>query len=79
MTTLVFMRHGQVGSRHFQHLEQLPPGLLAPEVIDHWLDEGWLRECDSSDCRSLYRLLYRFSGCNEQEQLTTQEKAQLCL
>jgi hypothetical protein len=79
MTTLVVIKHAQVGSRHFQHLEQLPPGLLPREVIDHWLDEGWLRECEAADCRSLYRLLHRFSGAKEQEPLTKAEKEALCL
>jgi hypothetical protein len=79
MTTLVFIRHGQVGSRHFQHGDELPPNLLPRETVDQWLDEKWLAELDSSDRRSLYRLLHRFSGCNEREQLNRQEKDNLCI
>ena len=69
--TLVFIRHGEIGNRHFQHGEELPPELLPPEVVDHWLDEGWLKAYDER--RSLYRLLHRFSGAKEEEHLTTAE------
>lgn len=72
--TLIFVRHGQVGSQHFQHGEELPPGLIPCEVVDKWLDQRWLKEYDSSERRSLYRLLHRFSGCSEQEQLTQKER-----
>ena len=73
MITLVFTRHGQVGSRQFHSGEELPPNLLPPEVVDHWLDENWLREYDSAERPSLYRLLHRFSGCKEKEHLTKEE------
>ena len=43
------------------------------------LHEGWLKESDSTERRSLYRLLPRLSGAKEQEQLTPQEKENLCL
>ena len=79
MTTLVSIRHGQIGSRQFQHGDELPPNLIPREVIDRWLDEKWLAEVDSSDRRSLYRLLHRFSGATEQEQLNRQEKENLCI
>lgn len=78
MTTLVVLRHAQVGELHFKHGEELPPGLIARELIDKWLDEKWLIELPTTERRSLYRLLHRFSGCKEREQLTLQEAAQ-CL
>jgi hypothetical protein len=79
MTTLVFMRHGQVGSRHFQCGEELPPGLLPPEVVAHWLDERWLAECDPTERPSLYRVLHRFSGCKEEQPLTKEQIARYAL
>jgi hypothetical protein len=73
--TLVFIRHGQVGSTQFQHGEELPPGLLPREIIGHWLDEHWLVELDSTQRRSLYRIFAPFSGCKECEQLSAKEVA----
>jgi hypothetical protein len=73
MTTLVVIRHAQVGERHFLHGEECPPGLIPREVIDHWLDQSWLKEYDSTERRSLYRLLHRFSGCAEREPLSQDE------
>ena len=79
MTTLVVIRHAQVGSRHFAHGEELEPGLIPQEVVDQWLDNKWLIELDSTQRRSLYRLFAPFSGCKEREHLTNEEKEQLCL
>jgi hypothetical protein len=59
--------------------KELPPGLIPREVVDHWLDQHWLAEYDSSERRSLFRLFAPFSGCKEQEQLSTEEKEKLCL
>jgi hypothetical protein len=67
--TLVFARHGQIGSRQFLFGEECPPGMFTPETINQALDEGWLKEYDSSERPSLYRLFHRFSG-SEQNQPT---------
>jgi hypothetical protein len=65
MTTLVFSHHGQIGGRQFRHGEELPPGLIPREVIDHWLDQGWLKEYSQAERPSLYRLFPRFSGIDQ--------------
>jgi hypothetical protein len=79
MTTLIFIRHGQIGDRQFAHGDELPPGLIPKELQDRWLDQKWLKEYDAAERRSVFRLLHIFSGCNEQEQLSREEKEQLCL
>jgi hypothetical protein len=76
--TLVVIRHAEIGGCHFHHGDELPVGLLSPEAIDLHLDRKQLVEYDSADRRSLYRLLHYFSGCTEQEQLTKEEKEDLC-
>jgi hypothetical protein len=68
MTTLVFIRHTQVGNRQFLHGEELPPGLIPREVIDQWLDQGWLKEYSQAQRESLYRRFAIFSGVKEHEQ-----------
>jgi len=75
MTTLVFVRHTEIGSHQFQHGAELPPDLLSPEIIDRWLDEGRLKAYDSAERRSLYRLLPCFSGVKERETLAQNELA----
>jgi len=77
MTTIIFIRHAQIGTQRFEFGQECPPNSLPREVIDRWLDSKRLAELE--DRRSLYRLLHRFSGAAEQEQLTQQEKATLCL
>lgn len=64
--TLVITKHAQVGSRQSQHGEELPPNLIPPEVVDHWLDQGWLKAYDPAQRQSLYRLFPHFSGLKEQ-------------
>jgi hypothetical protein len=75
--TLIFSRHGSVGSRQFAHGDELPPDIVTEEIISRWLDEHWLRE--DGERRSLYRMFDAFSGCKEHEELTTKEKHELCL
>lgn len=77
--TLVFRRSGAIGSRQFGCGDELPPNVLSPEVIAHWLDEDWIRECDSAERPSLYRLFYRFSGCKEEQPLTKEQIARYAL
>jgi hypothetical protein len=69
--TLIFVRHTDLGDRRFHHGEELPPGLLPPEVVDQWLDHGRLKE--HPERRSLHRLFPCFSGCKEKEQLSDDE------
>ena len=73
MRTLIVIRHLQVGDRVFVHGAELPPDLLPREVIDVHLDHKLLIEYDSSERRSLYRLLHHFSGCSETERLSNEE------
>jgi hypothetical protein len=68
MTTLVVIKHAQIGNRNFQHGEELPPGLLPREVIDQWLDQGWLKEYSQAQRESLYRLFAPFSGIKQSKE-----------
>jgi hypothetical protein len=68
MTTLVFIRHGQIGDRQFHHSEELPPGLIPREVIDRWVDQGWLKEYSQDERPSLYQLFPRFSDQPQQKE-----------
>lgn len=77
MTTLIAIRHCQIGDRNFAHGEELPPGLLPREVVDRWLDEGSLKEYDTAERRSLYRLFAPFSGVKEREPLSRNELTEL--
>jgi hypothetical protein len=76
--TIVFLRHSQIGSRHFEFGQELPDGLLPPEVVGVWIDQKWIVEVDSAERRSLYRTFYRFSGSKEREPLT-KEINEFCL
>jgi hypothetical protein len=73
MTTLVVIKHLQVGNLQLCHGEEVPPGLLPRELVDQWLDNGQLREYQSVERRSIYRLLPSFSGVTEREPLARSE------
>ena len=73
MTTLVFIRHATIDGRQYHHGDELPPDVLTAEQIAQGLDNKALVELDSTERRSLYRLLPRFSGAKERELLTTAE------
>jgi hypothetical protein len=79
VTTLVVIRrsgiHDAGGRLLYQHGDELLPGLLSQETIAHWLDEGWLKEIDSTGRPSLYRLFHRFTGCKEEQPLTPKQIA----
>ena len=77
MMTLVLIRHLQIGERQFYPGDEVPPGLLSQEEIDRLLDGKQLD--DSTERRSIYRLLHRFSGCSETERPTTNELTALSL
>jgi hypothetical protein len=71
--TLIFIQARQIGDRLFRHAEELAPGYLSEQDIALALDHGWLREVHPSERRSLYKIFYRFSGCNERQPLPQQE------
>jgi hypothetical protein len=73
--TLVFIQHHEIDGRIFTHASELEPGLLSPEQVNKLIDRGVLKEYDSSERRSLYRLLHHFSSCSETERLSTEELA----
>jgi hypothetical protein len=76
--TLVFIRAHYVNGRLIHYFgDECPPGTFSEENVDRALDECHLVE--APDRRSLYRLLPHFSGCKEQEQLTNEERNNLCL
>jgi hypothetical protein len=79
MTTLIVLRYLQVGDLELHHGEELPPDLLPREAIDLHLDRRQLAEYDAGERRSIYRLLHRFSGCSQSEQLTTKERTEITL
>jgi len=79
MTTLVVIRHLQIGDRVFSHGSELPPDLLPQEAVDLHIDRKELAEFDVCERRSIYRLLHRFSGCSETERLSNEETQQLAL
>ena len=68
MTTLVAIRYVQVGNRQYLHGEELPPGLIPREVIDQWLDQGWLKEYSQAQRESLYRRFAPFSGVKQSKE-----------
>jgi len=69
--TIVFVKARYIDG-HLTHSpgEELPPNLFSRELISKALDEGTLRECDPAERPSLYRLFYRFTGCEEENPLT---------
>jgi hypothetical protein len=80
MTTLIVIHSGaRVGDRHFGFGEELPPGLVPREVVDRWLDNGWLKEYDAADRLSLYRLFSRFTGATPEQPMTREQIEDFCL
>ena len=78
--TLIFLRGHYTDGSLVHHVgDEVPPGLFSRETINRAIDEGFLGECDSSERRSIWRLLHRFSGCKEKQEPTPQEKAESCL
>ena len=71
--TLVFIRHHEIGARVFPHGSELEPDLLTQDDINKLIDKGVLKEYDSSERRSLFRLFPTFSDCKETESLTDDE------
>ncbi len=79
MKTLVLLGHHEIGGQQFHHGDELPPNTLPAETVDSWIDRKWLMELDSVERRSLFRLFAPFSRSKETEELTEEEKAELCL
>lgn len=77
-TTICIGSHELAGQR-FTHGEEIPSSVLDGELRDWWLDHKWAVEYDSTERRSLYRLLHRFSGSSETERLSNQELAACAL
>jgi hypothetical protein len=76
--TLVFIKaHYIDGSLVHRVGDECPPNTFSTQVINQALDERHLVECPER--RSLFRLLHRFSGAAEKEQLTNEEKNKLCI
>jgi hypothetical protein len=71
--TLVAMHHLEIEGRVFHHGSEIMPDLIAQETVAKLIDQGGVREYDSRDRRSLYRLFSKFSGCRESEPLTGEE------
>ena len=76
--TLVAFRHLEIGGHVFAHGAEIIPGLLTKEAADKLIDADQLREYDSRDRRSLYRIFSPFSGCAERELLDKAELTELC-
>jgi hypothetical protein len=68
-STLIAIRHLEIEGHVFAHGTEIMLGLLAKDAIDRLIDQGSVREYDSKDRRSLYRLLAPFSGAKEREPL----------
>lgn len=76
--TIVFIRNHYVdGSLVHRVGDECPPNMFSRETVNRALDEGYLAE--RAERRSLFRLLHRFSGAAEKEQLTNEEKNKLCV
>jgi hypothetical protein len=71
--TLVAMHHLEIEGRVFHHGAEIMPSLISTATLAKLIDQGRVREYDSRDRRSLYRLFSKFSGCKEKEPLTAEE------
>jgi len=77
--TLVAMHHLEIEGRVFHHGSEIMPGLIPIATLAKLIDQGGVREYDSRDRRSLYRLFSRFSGCEETEVLSDVERTAYAL
>ena len=77
--TLVAMHHLEIEGRVFHHGAEIIPGLISRATLAKLIDQGRVREYDSRDRRSLYRLFSRFSGCADTEPLSDVERAAYAL
>ena len=79
MTTLVIIGTQTINGVRYEHGSELPPNLLAREVIDQMLDNRQLSEYHSATRRSLYRIFAPLGDCAESEQLSQDERDAYCL
>ena len=78
MITLVAIRQLEIDGHVIAHGCEVPPD-FPKETIDKLIDQKRIREYDSKDRRSLFRLFAPFSDCEEREQLSETELTELCL
>jgi hypothetical protein len=71
--TLIAIKHFEIDGYTFHHGCEIMPGLLAKRTVDKLIDSGHVREYDSSERRSLYKLFSPFSGCDEREPLGAED------
>jgi hypothetical protein len=71
--TLIAIRHLEIDGHRIEHGSEIKPGLLDEKTIAHLIDQRSVREYDGADRPSLYRLFWQFSGCEEKEELDTDE------
>jgi hypothetical protein len=68
--TLIAIGHLEIiGGHVFAHGTEIMPGLAPKDAIERLIDQGSVREYDSRNRRSLYRIFSKFSGCEEHEPL----------
>ena len=79
MKTIVAIGLREFAHRVFQHDEEIPPTLLPSEAVDWCVDHKQVKEHDSTERRSLFRLFHSFSACSEKEQLSDDELKSLTL
>jgi len=77
--TLVAIHQLKIADRVFAHGEEIEPDLLPDERLDWHIDHRQIVEYDPRVRRSLYRLFSVFSGCQESEQLSQDERDAYCL
>jgi hypothetical protein len=71
--TLIAVHQLEIQGRIFHHGSEIMPGLIPAATLAKLIDQGRVREYDSRDRHSLYRLFSKFSGCKESEPLTEEE------
>jgi hypothetical protein len=72
--TLVATHHLEIEGRVLHHGAEIMPGLISRATLAKLIDQGRVREYDSRDRRSLYRLFSRFSGCEDTEPVSNVER-----
>jgi hypothetical protein len=77
--TLVAIRTLNFGDHVFHHGDEIIPDLFDEQTVNRLIDQKRVKEYDTRDRRSLYRLFSPFSGCDQREQLTQEELDTLAL
>ena len=77
--TLIAIHHLEIEGRVFHHAAEIMPSLISSATLAKLIDQGRVREYDSRDRRSLYRLFSRFSGCEDTEFLSDVERTAYAL